>query len=227
VGRRSALKALFSAFLFVFPWRVRRVLLNRVLGYRIHRTARIGFSMILVDKLEMGPRSRIANLTVCKGLALLQMGEWSSIGNLNQITGFPAYDTSYFSAERDRRPELILGRHAAVTERHIIDCTNSVRIGDFATFAGYRSLILTHNLDLHESRQTSQPVAIGDYCFVGTCSIILSGTALPDHSVLGAGSLLNRTFTETHYLYAGSPAKPVKPLPVETGYFQREMGPVH
>jgi acetyltransferase-like isoleucine patch superfamily enzyme len=220
-------KALLSIILFFFPWPLRRWALTRLFGYQIHATARIGFSMILVDKLEMGPRSRIANLTVCKGLALLQMGEWSSIGNLNQITGFPANDRSYFGADRDRRPELILGRHSAVTERHIIDCTDSVRIGDFATFAGYRSQILTHSLDLDELRQTAKPVAIGDYCFVGTGSILLSGTALPDYSVLGAGSLLNATYTETHFLYAGIPARPIKPLSVDTAYFCREMGAVH
>ena len=175
----------------------------------------------------MGPGSLIRNFTVCKGLSLLQMGEGSSIGNLNQITGFPARDTSYFSADLDRRPELILGCHAAITERHLIDCTNSVRIGKFATFAGYRSQLLTHSLDLYECRQTSTPIVIGDYCFVGTCSVVLFGSVLPDYSVLGAGSLLNKEYSQTYFLYAGSPAKPVKPLPRDTGYFRRETGAVH
>src|SRR5271165_5856394 len=172
-----ALKALLSIFLFVFPWQIRRFILTRFFGYQIHATARIGFSIILPERLEMGAGSLIRNFTICKGLSLLQMGEGASIGNLNQITGFPARDTSYFSADRDRRPELILGCHAAITERHIIDCTNSVRIGKFATFAGYRSHLLTHSLDLYECRQTSKPVVIGDYCFVGTCSVLLYGSA--------------------------------------------------
>jgi len=222
-----ALKALISIFLFVLPWQIRRLILNRLFGYQIHSTARIGFSVILPKRLEMGPASRIGNLSLCKGLALLQMGERSSIGNLNQITGFPADDTSFFSADRRRRPELILGCHAAVTERHIIDCTNSVRIGKFATFAGYRSQILTHSIDLYQCRQESKPVVIGDYCFVGTGSVLLAGSALPSYSVLGAGSLLNKEYSETYFLYAGNPARAVKPLPPDTGYFQRETGAVH
>lgn len=221
------LKALLSVILLVLPWPIRRLILTTIFGYRIHSTARIGLSMIMPDRLEMGPGSRIGNLTICKGLSLLQMGEASSIGNLNQITGFPAGDTSYFSADRERRPELILGNHAAITERHIIDCTNSVHIGKFATFAGYRSHLLTHSLDLYECRQKSKPVVIGDYCFVGTCSVVLFGSILPDYSVLGAGSLLNKEFSDTYFLYAGSPAKPVKPLPRDTGYFQRTTGAVH
>jgi len=222
-----ALKALLSIFLFVFPWQIRRLILTAIFGYRIHSSARIGFSIILPEKLEMEPGSRIGNLTLCKGLSLLRMGERSSIGNLNQITGFPAGDTSYFSSDLDRRPELILGCDAAVTERHIIDCTNSVRIGKFATFAGYRSHLLTHSLNLYECRQESKPVVIGDYCFVGTCSVVLFGSVLPDYSVLGAGSVLNNEYSETYFLYAGTPAKPVKPLPHETGYFQRKTGAVH
>jgi acetyltransferase-like isoleucine patch superfamily enzyme len=222
-----ALKALLSIFLFVLPWQIRRLILTRFFGYQIHPTARIGLSLVLPQRLEMGAGSWIGNLTLCKGLSMLQMGEMSSIGNLNQITGFPARDTSYFSADRDRRPELILGSHSAVTERHLIDCTNSVRIGQFSTVAGSRSQILTHNLDLYECRQKSKPVVIGDYCFVGTGSILLSGSALPDYSVLGAGSLLNKEYRESYLLYAGSPAKPIKQLPKDTGYFQRKTGAVH
>ncbi|MGA9673640.1 MAG: hypothetical protein WBQ94_30895 [Terracidiphilus sp.] len=201
--------------------------MTTLFGYQIHPTARIGFSIILPERLEMGPGSRIRNLTICKGLSLLQMGEGASIGNLNQITGFPAGDTSFFSADRDRRPELILGCQAAITERHLIDCTNSVRIGKFATFAGYRSQLLTHSLDLYDCRQKSTPIVIGDYCFVGSGSIVLSGSGLPDYSVLGAGSLLNKEYSETYFLYAGSPARPIKPLPRDTGYFQRKTGAVH
>ena len=199
----------------------------RLFGFNIHSTARIGFSIILPENLEMGPDTRIGNLTICKGISLLSMEESSSIGNLNQITGFPAGDPSYFSADRNRRPELILGRHAAITERHVIDCTNSVRIGKFATLAGYRSQILTHSIDLPQSRQTSKPVEIGEYCFVGTGSIVLGGSVLADYSVLGAGSLLNKVYTEEYVLYAGNPARPIKSLSINTAYFHREAGAVH
>ena len=222
-----ALKALLSISLFLFPWPIRRYVLKRAFGYQIHPTARIGFSIILSDQLEMGAGAWIGNLTVCKGLAKLHMGEGSSIGNLNQITGFPADDLSYFGADSDRHPELILACHAAVTERHVIDCTNRVRLGKFATLAGYRCQILTHSIDLYQSRQASKPITIGEYCFVGTGSILLGGSTLPDCCVLGAGSLLNKVLTETHSLYAGVPARLIKHLPHDTGYFQRETGAVH
>jgi acetyltransferase-like isoleucine patch superfamily enzyme len=155
------------------------------------------------------------------------MGEESRIGNLNWITGFPAANQAFFSEESNRRAELVIGDHAAVTNRHLIDCTNSVRIGRFSTLAGFRSQVLTHSIDLYRCRQASKPISIGEYCFVGTNTVLLSGCALPDYSVLGAGSVLNKTYFETHQLYAGNPARPVKTLDEEMPYFQRSTGFVH
>ncbi len=216
-----------SVLLLGLPWVIRRVALNVLFGYKIHPTARIGFSLIYPERLDMGPKSRIGNLTICKGLELLQMRQESSIGNLNWITGFPLRDKSFFGAESERRPELIVERHAAITNRHFIDCTNSVHLGEFATFAGIRSQLLTHSIDLANSQQSSKPVSIGKYCFVGTGSILLSGSTLPDYSVLGANSVLNRAYEETHVLYAGNPARAIKTLPRDTQYFLRTRGVVH
>jgi len=67
-------------------------------------------------------------------------------------------------------------------------------------------------------------VRIGDYCFVGTNSVLLGGSALPDFCVLGAKSLLNKTFTETYQLYGGVPARPIQKLSPDCKYFQRTKG---
>ena len=69
-------KLLALAFL-LFPWPIRRWLLVLVFRYQIHPTARIGFSWICPQELQMGAGARIGSLTVCKGLA---HGETSKIG---------------------------------------------------------------------------------------------------------------------------------------------------
>ena len=72
------------------PWPLRRALLVHVLGYKIDRSARIGFSLICPRRLEMGPKSSIGHLTLCKaGVELLRLEEGATIGNLNWITGVP------------------------------------------------------------------------------------------------------------------------------------------
>jgi acetyltransferase-like isoleucine patch superfamily enzyme len=168
--------------------------------------------------------SRIDHLTICKNIDLLHLKAHASIGRGNWITGFPLGPSRHFAQEKDRQPQLIVGEHSAITHRHLIDCTNRVTIGRFTTVAGFQSQIITHTIDVEQSRQTSAPVHIGEYCFVGTNSVLLGGSALPDFCVLGAKSLLNKTLTETHHLYGGVPARPIQRLSPDCKYFQRTEG---
>jgi acetyltransferase-like isoleucine patch superfamily enzyme len=212
-------------FLSMFlPDAARRSVLEAQFGYKIHPSCRLGYSWIAPNRLIMEEGSEIGHLTVVKGVDLLHLKSNASIGRGNWISGFPLGDSLHFAEETDRRPQLILGEHAAITHRHLIDCTNSVTIGRFTTMAGFQSQILTHSIDLQRNRQASAPVRIGDYCFVGTNSVLLAGSTLPDYSVLGAKSLLNRAFTETYQLYGGVPARSIKPLPADFEYFKRTQG---
>jgi acetyltransferase-like isoleucine patch superfamily enzyme len=224
---RSTFKLIVCVVTLPLPWGLRRILLQLFCGYSLHPTSRIGLSLVYPDELVMGERASIGHLTVCKGLHRLHLGAHATIGRGNWITGFPAANKTFFTHQKDRVPELIIGAQSAITHRHIIDCTSAVHIGEFTTVAGFRSQILTHSIDLMDCRQSSAPVRIGDYCFVGTDCVILGGSTLPSYSALGAKSLLNKTHTEAHCLYAGVPARPVKSLGSEMKYFQREMGFVH
>jgi serine acetyltransferase len=218
-------RLLVSFAALFLPWLLRRLVLVHLLGYTIDKTAQIGFSWICPHRLEMGPYSRIGHLNLCKeGLELLRLGEKAIIGNVNWITGEPLTSRVHFKHRMDRCPQLVLANHASITNRHYIDCTAPVYLGRFSVFAGCRSQIMTHSVDLYESRQDCFPVRIGDFCFVGTDCVLLGGASLPDYSVLGAKSLLNKSYCETYYLYAGVPARPVKKLPSGAKYFTRAMG---
>ena len=221
------MKRLLSLLILVLPWPLRRAILRSYFGYEISPTSRIGLSWICPKKLVLKDGATIGNLTVVKGIDLLELGEESSIGNGNWITGYPSDLPRHFEHQKDRRPELIIGRHSAITNRHLLDCTASVRIGSFTTFAGFASQILTHSINLQTNRQEAYPITIGDYTFVGTNCVLLGGSALPDYCVLGAKSLLNRAQTERYHLYGGVPAKPIKALPETNLYFQRKTGFVY
>ena len=211
----------------LLPWSVRRLFLQAVFGYQLHPTSRIGLSLALPRQLIMEEETRIGHLTVCKNLDLVHLKSHSTIGRGNWITGFPTGTASpHFAHEKGRRAELILERHSAITNRHLIDATNSVTIGQFTTFAGFASQILTHSIDLENNRQSSRPVSIGEYCFIGTNCVILGGATLPSFSVLGAKSLLNRAHQETHSLFGGVPARLLKALPADYRYFHRATGSV-
>ena len=218
------MKTFLMLLSFLLPWQLRRSFLEKQFGYQIHPTARIGFAWILPNRLIMEEGSRIGSAIVCKNIDLLHLKAHAIIGRANWITGFPLGPSPHFAHQTDRRPELIVGEHTAITNRHLLDCTNSVTIGRFTTFAGFHSQIITHSIDLEKNRQSSKPVHIGDYCFVGTNCVLLGGSALPDFSVLGAKSRLNKSFAESYQLYGGVPARPVKSLSRDCKYFQRTEG---
>jgi hypothetical protein len=221
--RSKNVRFIVAVFSIILPQYFKRLLLVKLLGYEIHSSARIGKSLIYPKHLIMGEKSRIGNLTLCKGLSLLQVGAYGIVGNLNWITAVPL-EAKAFGDEEDRRPELLVGRHSAITNRHLIDCCNLVEIGEFTTFAGFRSQILTHTIDLMDCKQRSSPVSIGDYCFVGSSVTLLSGSKLPSFCVLGASACLTETYTQEKFLYGGVPAKPIKLLSQDSKYFKRKEG---
>lgn len=210
----------------LLPWRLRRLVLQSLCGFAVDKTASISrFALVLPSRLEMGPHSAIGPLTVCKGLDLLRLEERALIGPFNWITAFPIGTSSrHFELDPQRKPQLILGRHAAITNRHIVDCTDEVTIGAFSTLAGFRSQILTHSIDLRESRQRCKPVHIGHHSFVGTACVLVGGSALPDRSVLGAQSVLASRLESPGYVYAGNPARAIKPIESDEKYFTRDVG---
>jgi acetyltransferase-like isoleucine patch superfamily enzyme len=208
----------------LLPWNLRRTFLEKQFGFQIHPTARIGLAWIFPTRLVMEEGASIGDLTVAKNLDLLHLKTRATIGRGNWITGFPLGNSPHFASETDRRPELILGEHSAITNRHLLDCTSSITIGAFTTVAGFQSQFISHTIDIRLNRQTSRPIRVGNYCFIGTNCVVLGGAALPDYSVLGAKSLLNKAHTQTHRLYGGVPARELQTLPADCGYFTRREG---
>ena len=218
------MKTFLGLLSFLLPWNLRRSFLENQFGYSIHPSSRIGFAWIFPRRLVMEEGSRIGHLTVCKNIDLLHLGAHAIVGQLNWITGFPSGPSRHFAHQAERRPELIIDRHAGISSRHLIDCTARIRIGAFATIGGFRSQLLSHSVDFAAGRQTAEPIEIGEYSFTGTNSVVLGGCSLPHHSILGAQSLLNKKWDEPYRLYAGVPAKPVKELSPEMEYFRRTAG---
>jgi acetyltransferase-like isoleucine patch superfamily enzyme len=218
------MKMLLRFVSLLLPWSLRRSFLEKQFGYSIHPSSRIGFAWIFPQRLVMEEGARIGHLSLCKEIDLLHLGAHAIVGQLNWITGFPSGPSRHFAHQPERRAELIIEKHAGISSRHFIDCTARIRIGAFATIGGFRSQLLTHSIDFAAGRQTAEPIDIGEYCFTGTNSVMLGGSALPHHSVLGAQSLLNKKWDEPYRLYAGVPARPVKELSPELEYFRRVEG---
>lgn len=219
------MKKIIALLVVLLPWKIKRLILVKIWKYEIHPTARIGLAYIYPQKLKMERGSKVGHFTVAIHLNSIIMGENSSISRSNWITGFPTKSgLKHFQHQKDRTSQLILGKESAITKHHHIDCTNQIKIGNYTTVAGYYSQFLTHSINIYESIQDSYPITIGDYCFIGTNSVILGGASLPSYSVLGAKSLLNKEYTKEFMLYGGAPAKAIQPIAKSAKYFHRDTG---
>lgn len=65
------------------------------------------------------------------------------------------------------------------------------------------------DLDVH---LPGRDIVIGEACWIGMNSVILPGVHLGPRTVVGAGSVVTRSFPEGHCIIAGSPARIIKTL---------------
>lgn len=215
------LKKFISLFM---PQPLKRFYLKLVFGYSIADSASVGFSWVFPKVMSLGEFSRINSFNIFKSLDSVVLGRNASIGSLNFFTAFPDSDQHFVGMPRCRA--LYIGDESAITNQHLIDCTNSITVGSFSTVAGYRSQLLTHSIDPNISRQCCAPIVIGNYCFIGTSSTLLMGSFIPDCSIIGANSLVTGPLDHSWSLYAGVPVKLIKNLDKNCLYFQRDSGRV-
>ena len=208
-----------------FPWRIKRFFLRKFFGFEISPKAHIGFSLIAPKHLVMEEGATIGHLNVAIHLELIHMEKDSTICQRNWITGFPLKDKTKFQRFPNRKPYLIMGKDSAITKQHHIDCTDVVTIGELTVVAGYSSQILSHSTSIEHDDGGCGPITIGHHCFIGTRSIILPNVVLPNYSVLGAGALLNKSFSEEYALYGGVPAKFLKKEDASYKFFHRMYNP--
>jgi acetyltransferase-like isoleucine patch superfamily enzyme len=209
-----------ACLLPVLPGGLRRLLARFVLGWEVHPTATVGRSVVLADKVVLGPGALIGHGNVVKGLAELRLDADAILGTLNWVSG-PPMDSDVFQWSPNRHPALVLGRGAIVTTRHIIDCSDTVTLEELAAVAGIRSTVFTHSIDLARNQQRTGRVTIGVRAAVLSNSVVLPGTAVPARSIVSAGSVVNTVLTKEGVFYRGNPAVEVRELPAGLKFLNR------
>lgn len=219
------MRVLFNLIVMVLPWKLKRLILNRFYKYNLHPKARIGLSYIFPKHLIMDEGATIGHLNVAIHLELISMEKNCTISQRNWITGFPLENKNHFNDFPNRKPYLIMYQDSAITKQHLVDCTDTVTIGKFTSIGGYGTQILSHSTSLQYNKQGCAPITIGHHCFVGTRSVILPGSVLPNQSVLGAGAVLKKQFSEPFALYGGVPARFIKKMDESYEFFHRKYRP--
>jgi acetyltransferase-like isoleucine patch superfamily enzyme len=219
------LRFALALLLPLLPGGLRRRLGRLVLGWEIDPTAFVGRSLVLADKVVLGPGAYIGHGNVVKGLTELRLGEDAILGTLNWVSG-PELGSDAFQWSPDRRPALILERGATVTTRHIIDCSDTVTFEELAVLAGIRSTVFTHSIDLVRNQQRTRKVTFGERAAVLSNSVVFAGTAIPARSIVSAGSVVNTVLVKEGVFYRGNPAVEVRELPESLAFLNRTSSTV-
>ena len=85
-----------------------------------------------------------------------------------------------------------------------------VEIGDDVTIA-IGTMLLTHDNSVIKCNIDATDyfgkIIIGDHCFIGAKSILLPGVRLGERTIVGAGSVVTKSFPQGNVVIAGNPAK--------------------
>lgn len=203
-------------------------LLN-LLGHKIHRHSKIGFSLLWIDgtiRLESGSKigrfniiriheleikkgGYIGNYNTIKGPIIINLAETAAIGNKNSIYRAPLGVTYGIAL-------LKLGILSKITANHRIDCTRSVIMGDYTTIAGHDTQVWTHAYYHDKSGpgrfRLDGDVEIGNNVYIGSRCIINMGTKIANNVVVGANACISKSLLEAG-TYVNQPLRYIAPSP--------------
>lgn len=94
-----------------------------------------------------------------------------------------------------------------------INAVNGVRIGDYTNIGPNVGIISSnHDFVNNDAHTDAQPIDIGRFCWMGMGAVILPGVQLADFTIVGAGAVVTKSFTEGYCVIAGNPARVIKYL---------------
>ena len=103
-----------------------------------------------------------------------------------------------------------------------IQARNGIIMGRNIRFGpGVKLISANHDLEDFNKHIAEDPVEIGDNCWLGADSVILPGVKLSSHIVVGAGSVVNKSFKEKDIAIAGVPAQKIKNIKPYIGIMDR------
>lgn len=124
------------------------------------------------------------------------------------------YESSYVYGD------VRVGRNTWIGPFTILDGSGHLEIGDYCSIScGVQ--IYTHDtvewaISGGKAKYSYAPVSIGDCCYIGSLTVISKGVTIGDHSVVGAGSFVNKSLPSNSVAF-GTPAKVVGRVVVKDG----------
>jgi acetyltransferase-like isoleucine patch superfamily enzyme len=200
---KSAIRNAATLLIMLLPQSAVKNATLRMLGHDVAKYSRIGINLSLGNKLiSLQEYARIGNLNVIRNLNHLQLCNGAQIGNLNWISAAPEF------SKQEMNAKLILRVQSAITNRHYLDVSGTLEIEDGGAIWGVKSTVMTHGIDPTTWLQTAKKTTIGRKTVIGSNSVVVPGTSIPDGCYFGMGSLISGNNYQANTKYLNPKAAP-------------------
>lgn len=134
---------------------------------------------------------------------------------VNRSATWPVHPTSRVAA--GQRIKCGYGSYPGDMPGCYIQGNNGIAIGDGCQFGPGVGIISANHLttDLM-AHSPAVSIRIGHRCWIGMNAIILPEVQLGDHTIVGAGAVVTKSFPEGYAMIAGNPAKLIYRLDPQT-----------
>lgn len=191
------MKKYLSVFISYIPINiVRIVLFNRMMGYRISYSSKIGLGTKINVREATINNARIGRSNKFVGGFNLEIGEGTKIGNSNEFV---------CTAGTAGKAFCKIGKHVHITHSHFFDASGGFEIKELTRIAGRGSQFWTHG-----GQRSKTAVVIHERCYVGSAVRVSQGVEIAKNSFVGLGSVVVDSFNEPNVLIFGQPAKVVR-----------------
>jgi acetyltransferase-like isoleucine patch superfamily enzyme len=110
-------------------------------------------------------------------------------------------------------PENIEGSPKCSSYGCFLQAVGKITLGEDVWLAPNVGIITAgHDFDDLSKNSAPKSVTIGDHCWIGMNAVILPGVILGNHTMVGAGSVVTKSFPEGDCVIAGNPARVIKRL---------------
>jgi len=173
---------------------IRIILYNKLMGYKISYSSKIGIGTIFANRTVLINGAKIGMFNKYTGGFDLVIGEGTNIGSFNEFS----YTAGYTAFCK-------IGENVHITRKHFFDTTGGIVIHDYTRIAGRGSQFWTHG-----GQREKMELVINKKCYIGSAVRIAQGVKIAENSFIGLGSVVVDSFEEPNVLIFGNPAKIVK-----------------
>lgn len=156
------------------------------------------------NKIVVGKNTALKNLTI----ELKGSNNLIKIGDQCRIAG-------KIVAKDDGQSIVIHNKTSFMNVHLLAQEGKNITIGEDCMFSRRIEVRTTDShsvidIETNERINHAKDIVIGNHVWVGADVTILKGVTIPDNTIIGANSVVTKSFEEKHCVIAGSPAKILK-----------------